>query len=247
MEAIKVEDLWFSYPSSSFLFKGLNFSISKGESVAVMGISGSGKTALLKICSALYPLKGWFFSTKGEVIIDGTLKLSTATKEQILEYHSRSGFIFQGAALISNMNAIQNLTLPLIYHKQMPTKEAEKIAIKMLKQTGLKESDFYHRPAQMSIGERKLVGMLRALITEPEFLFIDEPTAELDPSTTRTVKRFLTSYIKGKKPTVMMVSSSPDLIKELTERILFIEDGKIKEMEFESAFKKLFEFHAEGF
>ncbi len=201
---------------------GVDFTIHKGEFCAIVGTSGSGKSTLLNM------LAGLERPTKGEVIISGQ-HIEKLNEEQLVTFRREHvGFIFQSFHLLGTMNALENIALPLSFRgesKSVRMKKAEKL-LKLVKL----EKHAKHLPTQMSGGQQQRVGVARALVVEPDIIFADEPTGNLDSHTSEEVMQLMKQIVREQKMTLVMVTHDNHLA-EYADRVFHIIDGKIVRIE----------------
>ena len=196
---------------------GVDFSIGRGEFCSVVGASGSGKSTLLNM------LAGLERATKGEIIIAGEHMETKNESQLVLFRQAHVGFIFQSYNLMPNLNAIENVALPLTF-QGVPKEIREKRAIKMLKMVGLGKY-VLHKPGQMSGGQQQRVGIARALVVNPEIIFADEPTGNLDSKNGIEVMNLLRELHRDGTTIVMVTHSQRDA--GYADRIVNLFDGKI--------------------
>ncbi|MBQ4482803.1 MAG: ABC transporter ATP-binding protein [Lachnospiraceae bacterium] len=197
---------------------GVSLDVKKGEFVAIVGTSGSGKSTLLNM------LAGLDRPTKGEVIIGGN-HIEKMSEDQLVRFRREHvGFIFQAYDLLPQLDAIENVALPLSF-RGMGKKERTAQAVKLLKQVGL-EKYMKHRPTEMSGGQQQRVGIARALVVKPEIIFADEPTGNLDTKTTIEVLHMLQEVVHGKGNTLVMVTHDRHLAGYADRRIHIV-DGEV--------------------
>ena len=177
---------------------GVNLEIRKGEFCSIVGTSGSGKSTLLNMLAGLEK------PTRGEIIIAGE-HLENKTENQLVRFRREHiGFIFQSFNLLGTMNAVENVALPLTF--QGVDREIRlKRASRLLDLVGLKEHK-KHRPTQMSGGQQQRVGVARALVVNPEIIFADEPTGNLDSHTSKDVMELMQRVVREQKQTLVMVT-----------------------------------------
>ena len=193
----------------------VSFEIFEGEMVAVMGTSGSGKTTLMNIIGCLdRPNSGKYF-------LDGE-DVSVLNKDRLAEIRNQNiGFVFQSFNLISRMSALENVELPILY---AGGSDARKRAIESMESVGL-AGRMNHEPNQLSGGERQRVAIARALVNGPKILLADEPTGNLDSTTTEEILNMI-SDLNARGLTVLVVTHDPDVAKRC-KRIMKMKDGRI--------------------
>ena len=208
---------------------GVDLTIDKGEFCAIVGTSGSGKSTMLNMLAGLEK------PTKGEVIVAGQ-HLENMTENQLVKFRrEKVGFIFQSFNLLGTMNAIENVALPLTF-RGVDKKIREAKAVKMLKLVGLSKH-MLHRPNEMSGGQQQRVGVARALVLDPEIIFADEPTGNLDSHTSAEVLGLMRKVVQEKNQTMVMVTHDNHLAG-FADRIFHIIDGKIVKIETRSEYKE---------
>jgi len=222
---IEVHDLYKLYRLGSNVVRaldGVDFTIGEGEFCAIVGPSGSGKSTLLNMMAGLEK------PTKGEVIIEGQ-HLEKMNENQLVKLRrEKVGFIFQSFNLLPTLNAAENVALPLTF-RGMPKRLRIKRAILALNMVGLK-NHMKHKPLQMSGGQQQRVGVARALVVNPAIIFADEPTGNLDSSTSGEVMDLLQKVVREHNKTVVMVTHD-DKLAQFADRIFHIIDGKIFKIE----------------
>ena len=222
---IIVKDLYKIYRVGETKVRALNgvsFTIDKGNFCAIVGTSGSGKSTLLNMLAGLEK------PTKGEIVIAGE-HMETKTENRLVAFRREHiGFIFQSFNLMGTMNAIENVALPLTF-QGMDKKRRNAKAEEMLDLVGLTKHK-KHRPNQMSGGQQQRVGVARALVVEPEIIFADEPTGNLDSNTSVEVMNLMKKIVREKNQTLVMVTHD-NYLASFADVILRIKDGKIIEIE----------------
>ena len=198
----------------------LSLAITKGESIAVVGPSGSGKSSLLNVIGSLDTVNS------GSVIFDGE-DLSKKNEKELANFRNQNlGFVFQSHHLLPQLNLIENVLLPFIPVRDKKQKqEAEKRALELLDFVGLSEL-IYQRPGQMSGGECQRAAVVRALIHEPNLLLADEPTGSLDKIAAEQLGDLLVSINEKQGVSVVVVTHSMDLAKKM-KKIYQLEEGKL--------------------
>jgi len=196
----------------------ITLKIDRGEFTSIMGPSGSGKTTLLNILSGLDK------PSEGRVWLVGTemTNLTQAEKSRIRQKHC--GFIFQVYNLIPVMSAIENVELPLVFQK-VPEEERKRRAAEVLKRVGL-EKRMNHRPTELSGGEQQRVAIARALVVNPEIIFADEVTGNLDTKTGLEIIDLLYSLNREQNVTVIFATHDPK-VQDKSARTIYLRDGKI--------------------
>ena len=201
---------------------GVSFQVYEGEFCAIVGTSGSGKSTLLNM------LAGLEHPTKGEIAIRGQ-HIETMNENQLVAFRREHvGFIFQSFNLMGTMTTLENVALPLTF-RGVPKKERIKRAERMVKLVGLEKHN-KHRPNQMSGGQQQRVGMARALVLNPDIVFADEPTGNLDSVTSAEMMNLMRNVVNKHHKTLVMVTHDNHLAS-YADRIIHISDGKIVRIE----------------
>lgn len=196
---------------------GINLTIGDGEFVTIIGPSGSGKSTMMNIVGCLD------VATEGEYFVDG-VEISKYSENQLAFLRNKKmGFIFQGFNLLSNMTALENVELPLIY-QGIPAKKRKSLSIKALEMVGMKER-MKHKPTELSGGQQQRVAIARALATKPKCILADEPTGNLDSATGDEIMKILKNL--NDKGTTVIIITHNDEIAALSKRVVRIHDGKI--------------------
>ena len=201
--------------------RGVDLEIMPGEFCCIIGRSGSGKSTLLNLLAGLEP------ATSGQVIINGKHLERMNQSELILFRQKYVGFIFQAFNLMPYYTALENVALPLSF-KGIPYEKRMRIAKKALKDVGL-ESHMAHTPGQMSGGQQQRVGITRALASDPDIIFADEPTGNLDSATSDEVMASISSTVRSHGKTFIMVTHDPNMA-EYADKVINILDGRITEI-----------------
>lgn len=220
---IKVENLTKIYKTGTVETKALNnisFTIQEGEFAAVIGRSGCGKSTLLHILGGMDKPTNGFYLFNGIKVMDlKGYSLARFRNQQI-------GFVFQGFYLMNEMNAEENVALPLGY-ANVNKRERKRHALELLDAVGLKEKA-KHRPSELSGGEQQRVAIARAIAGNPKVLLADEPTGNLDEENSKKIMKLL-KELNEKGLTIIMVTHDMELSKK-AGRIIRIKEGRIENM-----------------
>ena len=202
--------------------RGVSLKIAQGELCCIVGRSGSGKSTLLNVMAGLEPV------TSGEIVIANKHMERMTQSELIVFRQKHVGFIFQSFNLLPYYTAVENVAFPLSFRGVLPNKR-NKLAREMLKEVGL-ESHMNHKPTQMSGGQQQRVGIARALVTNPDIVFADEPTGNLDSSTSDEVMHMIVDTLRKHNRTLVMVTHDPNMA-EYADRVIHLLDGRIVKIE----------------
>ena len=195
----------------------VSLKIEDGEFVTIIGPSGSGKSTMMNIVGCLD------IATSGHYLIDGVDVSKYSENQLAFLRNKKMGFIFQGFNLLHNMNAYENVELPLIY-QGIKKAERHKRVTNALKIVGMKER-MKHKPSELSGGQQQRVAIARALATQPMCILADEPTGNLDSKTGDEIMKILKDL--NKKGTTVVIITHNDEIAKLARRVVHIKDGKI--------------------
>lgn len=221
MALIELQKIDKTYNTDGLLtpvLKQVSFKIDKGEFVAIMGPSGSGKSTLLHILGFLdHP-------TAGQYIFDGKLVTEYDELEIARLRNERVGFVFQAFNLLPRTSVLDNVRLPLLYSR-VKSREWTAFAEKAIKEVGLEHRLHYH-PNQLSGGEKQRAAIARALINNPDVIFADEPTGNLDTANSAQVMKIFTDLNK-EGHTIILITHEPDIAR-YAKRVIFVRDGKIE-------------------
>lgn len=220
-KVIEVKELYKLYKVGDEIVRALNgvdFSVNKGEFCSIVGTSGSGKSTLLNMLAGLEK------PTKGQIMIAGKSIEKLSEEELIAFRRDHVGFIFQSFQLLSSLNALENIALPLSF-MGMAKDKREKKAKEMIQLVGLAKHQ-KHLPTQMSGGQQQRVGVARALVVNPDIIFADEPTGNLDSNTSREIMDLMKKVVKEQGKTIIMVTHDDNLANE-ADKIIRIKDGNI--------------------
>jgi putative ABC transport system ATP-binding protein len=218
---IETVDLVKEYPQAGAplrVLNGVNLAVEVGEFMAIMGPSGSGKSTLLNMIGALDK------PTSGKVYVDG-VDLSTLNDNQLADLRNKYiGFIFQFFNLISRMDALGNIELPMSIGG-LPRRERKERARKLLEDVGLGER-MHHKPSELSGGEQQRVAIARALVNDPAILLCDEVTGNLDSKTGYEIMHLLRALNDEQGKTFVVITHDP-AVAQMTDRLIQLQDGMI--------------------
>jgi putative ABC transport system ATP-binding protein len=218
---IQVQDLVKVYYLGEMEVQALQevtLSVEKGEFVAIMGASGSGKSTFMNILGFLDR------PTHGQYLLEG-VNGEHLSRDELAEIRNQKiGFVFQGFNLLARTSALENVELPLIYARTS-TLQREERAQKALSQVGL-EGREHHHPSQLSGGEQQRVAIARALVNQPSILLADEPTGNLDSKTSEEIMAIFQRLNRDLGITIIMITHEPDIASFAKRNILF-KDGKV--------------------
>jgi phospholipid/cholesterol/gamma-HCH transport system ATP-binding protein len=201
------------------IIKDCSLAFPRGKTTIITGSSGCGKSTLLKVAAGIMP------PDRGRVYCNGQ-EYRAMTERRNIEFRRESGFVFQDAALWENQTIYQNIGLPLRFHfPRMTDKEIEQRVTSLLSRIGFWD-DPSLRPAQLSSGERKMASFARALITDPEVLFMDAPLLSVDDRAADRMRN-ITKGLKTDGKTLVISTTNPTLISFLADRIVVMKEGRI--------------------
>ena len=235
MAILEVKDIEKNFGTLKVL-SGIDFTLEKGESIAIIGSSGSGKTTLLRCLNFLeQPDKG-SIRVNGEVIFDSE-DPSTQRENEVRKKRLHFGLVFQNFNLFPQYTTLKNVTLAaellakdrkdFATNKKALMEEINRTAIKLLDQVGLSDKIDYY-PHQLSGGQQQRVAIARALALQPDILCFDEPTSALDPELTGEVLKVIRKLAK-RNTTMIIVTHEMDFAKDVADRIIFMDEGMIVE------------------
>ena len=199
---------------------GVDVDIKKGESLVVIGGSGTGKSVLIKC------IQGILTPDEGTIEIDGQDVTQLPRKEAEKSY-AKMGMLFQGAALFDSLSVWENVAFGLIENQKMPKKKAKTEAIRVLRQVGLAPDVADLSPSELSGGMQKRVGLARAIATRPEIIFFDEPTTGLDPIMSDVINDLIIESVKGLGATALTITHDMASARKIADKIAMLYKGKI--------------------
>jgi phospholipid/cholesterol/gamma-HCH transport system ATP-binding protein len=201
------------------VLRGVSLAVYRGETMVIMGGSGSGKTVTLRC------LAGLIRPTTGRVAVFGE-RIEALSEEHLLPIRRRMGYVFQGAALFDSLSVHENVAYPLREHTSLGEREIRERVLHFLSLVGLGADVLGLLPAELSGGMRKRVGIARALAQEPEMLLFDEPTAGLDPTNSRLVADLIVQLRGGVCDTSVVVTHDLELTRTVADRVAILIDGR---------------------
>jgi len=215
---IEITDLHKSFGQKKVLC-GVDFTINKGETVVIIGQSGCGKSVLIK------HIVGLLTPDYGKVVVEGKIVHELSIKD-LYNLRKKFGFLFQGAALFDSMTVEENVSLPLIESMNFSKQEIRKIVEEKLELVGLK-GILNLKPAELSGGMKKRVGLARALVTNPSYILYDEPTTGLDPIMSDSIDLLIKDLSDKLKVTSVVVTHDMYSVKNVADKVAMMHQGKI--------------------
>jgi len=212
---IEIKNLYKAFGKKKVL-DGVDLDIKKGESLVVIGGSGTGKSVLIKC------IQGLLTPDMGSIKIDGEEVIGT--KKNI---HEKMGMLFQGAALFDSLSVWENVAFTLLENKNMDRPKAKLEAIRVLRQVGLAPDVADLSPSELSGGMQKRVGLARAIISNPEIIFFDEPTTGLDPIMADVINELIIESARGLGATTLTITHDMASARKIADRIAMLYHGKI--------------------
>lgn len=232
---IKVSNLYKSFGQKQVL-SGVDLEIETSDTMCIIGKSGCGKSVLLKhIVGLLYPDSG-FVSVDGKIIAE-------LNKDEMFELRKQMGFVFQGSALFDSYNVFENIILRLYEHGERNMRLLESEAKKVLSSVGLlpdiseQDSEYFQKewnilkdkkPSDLSGGMRKRVGVARALVGSPKYIFYDEPTTGLDPVTSEQIDSLIAELTKKLNVTSIVITHDMFSVYRIADHVVMLNNGKVE-------------------
>jgi phospholipid/cholesterol/gamma-HCH transport system ATP-binding protein len=215
---VEATDLRKSFDTNEVL-RGVSFVLEKGETLVVMGGSGTGKTVLLRLVAGLIR------PDSGRLRVFGH-SIENLSEEALLPLRRRMGYVFQSAALFDSLSVHDNVAYPLREHTSLEEAEIDERVVRNLSVVGLSSDILPLLPSELSGGMRKRVGIARALSVEPEMLLFDEPTAGLDPTNAKLVADLMLNLRGGVCDTAMVVTHDIELARTVADRVAVLIKGQ---------------------
>lgn len=216
---IDISDLKKSFGMQNVL-KGVNLSVDAGQSLVILGGSGSGKSVLLKC------IIGLMNADSGSIKIDSQ-EVMTISKQEREKLMPKFGMLFQGGALFDSLNIADNITFGLAQQKKLLKSEIFDIATDLLRKVGLKSDDAFKFPSQLSGGMQKRVSLARAICSKPEIIFFDEPTAGLDPIMAGLINDLIREFISELKATGITITHDMHTMSTVADKVAMLYNGSI--------------------
>ena len=211
---IEVKNLTMGY-GSFILQQNADFVVNKGDIFIIMGGSGCGKSSMLRVLTGLLP------PLTGDVVIDG-INITKASTAQLEKIRKKSGILYQGGALFSSMTLAENIALPLQQYSSYSTAEIKELAALKLSLVGLAGFDDFY-PAEISGGMKKRAGLARALALDPEIVYFDEPSAGLDPISSRNLDDLIIEINRSLGTTIVVVTHEVASIFSIGTNSIFLD------------------------
>ncbi|MDP8231283.1 MAG: ATP-binding cassette domain-containing protein [Candidatus Zophobacter franzmannii] len=214
---IKVKNLSVSFEEKEVLHN-INLELPEGESTVIVGKSGCGKTVLIKSILGLIPFE------KGEIEVEG-MTHSVTNSANLNLIRKKISMVFQNSALFDSMNVYQNVAFPLVEHTKLSFKEISRIVKEKLKMVGLHDIEDV-MPSELSGGMKKRVGLARAIVLEPDYVFYDEPTTGLDPVTADEIITLISKLSQTNRWASVIITHDKKLMKAFPNNIIMLNEGK---------------------
>lgn len=216
---IEIHELHKAFGKKKVL-DGVDLEIEKGESLVVIGGSGTGKSVLIKC------IQGILTPDSGTIKIDD-IDITQLERDEAEKSYAKMGMLFQGAALFDSLSVWENVAFGLIENQKMPRKQAKEEAIRVLRQVGLAAEVADLSPSELSGGMQKRVGLARAIATRPEIIFFDEPTTGLDPIMSDVINDLIIESVKGLGATALTITHDMASARKIADKIAMLYKGKI--------------------
>ena len=216
---IKISNLHKAF-GKKVVLSGVDLEIAKGESLVVIGGSGTGKSVLIKC------IQGLLVPDEGSILVDDqeVVGIDEDEKEAL---HSKMGMLFQGGALFDSLSVWENVAFDLLENRGMNKKDAKNEAIRVLRSVGLAPDVADLSPSELSGGMQKRVGLARAIASKPEIIFFDEPTTGLDPIMSDVINDLIIESVKGLGATALTITHDMTSARKIADKIAMLYQGKI--------------------
>ena len=211
---VEVENLTLRF-GDRLVLRDVNLEIPAGQTLVVIGESGCGKTVLMK------SMIGLIRPTMGRILFDEN-DINQLTDQQLSHLRLRFGFVFQNAALFDSMTIEQNVGFPLRQHGRFSTAQIREMVVSRLWEVGLPDSVIFQKPAELSGGMRKRVGLARALVMNPELIMYDEPTTGLDPIMSDVINELIARTRRRNPVTSIVITHDMNTAKKVGDRIIML-------------------------
>lgn len=218
-DIIKISHLK-TYLGGEWIHKDINLAVKRGEILGIVGGSGSGKTTLLREMLALMK------PSSGSIQLFDK-ELTTATPETLLAIQRRWGVLFQQNALFSSLTLLENVSFPLREHTALDQDSIEQLAMLKILMTGLPAESAIKYPSELSGGMQKRAGLARAIVLDPELIFLDEPTAGLDPNTAAGFDELILNLQSTMGLTIVIITHDLDSLWKVANRVAFLGEGVV--------------------
>src|SRR6056297_3517030 len=215
---IQIQNLKKSF-GDNLVWENVSFDIHEGETIAIIGRSGCGKSVLVKHLNAL------IYPDEGNVIIDGK-NIFELEYVELRKMRQRFGVLFQGSALFDSINTFENIAFPLRYFTTMSEEEIRDKVMDALEKVNL-ENVAEKETAELSGGMRKRVGLARAIIREPEYIMYDEPTSGVDPETSDEINKLIIDMAESLGITSIVVTHDMHSVLDVADKVAFLDDQKL--------------------
>ncbi len=216
---IKITNLHKAF-GKKVVLSGVDLDIAKGESLVVIGGSGTGKSVLIKC------IQGLLTPDAGSILVDDQ-EVVGIDEEEKEALHSKMGMLFQGGALFDSLSVWENVAFDLLENRGMNKKDAKNEAIRVLRSVGLAPDVADLSPSELSGGMQKRVGLARAIASKPEIIFFDEPTTGLDPIMSDVINDLIIESVKGLGATALTITHDMTSARKIADKIAMLYHGKI--------------------
>lgn len=216
---IKITNLHKAF-GKKVVLSGVDLDVAKGESLVVIGGSGTGKSVLIKC------IQGLLTPDAGSILVDDQ-EVVGIDEEEKEALHSKMGMLFQGGALFDSLSVWENVAFDLLENRGMNKKDAKNEAIRVLRSVGLAPDVADLSPSELSGGMQKRVGLARAIASKPEIIFFDEPTTGLDPIMSDVINDLIIESVKGLGATALTITHDMTSARKIADKIAMLYHGKI--------------------